>query len=489
MNDRTNNRESGRSTESLPAGSPTIPLRIVELARERRALIVGIGVVALLLVVGAIYLATRTLPPAAKPSKAVAEEGHTDEHGEEGGEGGEVELSPEALVAAKIEIEGVTERSVVAPLRATGAVEPNAEQTQQVTPLVSGRVERVHAAVGDYVSAGAVLAVISSPDVAEIVGKLREAETRLALAKRNVERVRRAENRAGVLSAKARLDEAEATLRRAKKLVELGVGAGKDLISAETMHATAKAEYDYQTNIAVNREVQEAQAEVETATTEVNHLRESIRSLGGGGGDGSNISQVTLRAPNSGRVTERLVNVGAGVQAGSAMFTIGNLSSMWVIARVPESQVGLLRTGSPASVRTAGPGAEPINGSINYIDPALDEGTRTARVRVEVPNPGERLKSGMFVEVDFHGASGEPDERELVVPASAVQRVGERNVVFLAHDDEPGHFEVRDVELGGEVDGYRHVISGLAVGDKVVTSGSFTLKTQLMKGEMGEHGH
>ena len=464
-----------------------MPLRIAAMARERRALVVGMGVVVLLLAVGTTYLATRKSPPDHTPANTVAEEGHTDEHGEEGGGGGEVELSPEALAAAKIEIEGVTERAVVAPLRATGAVEPNAEQTQQVTPLVSGRVERVHAAVGDYVRAGAVLAVISSPDVAEMAGKLREAETRLALGKRNVERVRRAENRAGVLSAKARLDEAEATLRRTKRLVELGVGAGKDLISAETMHATAKADYDYQTNIAVNREVQEAQAEVETATTEVNHLRESIRGLGGG--EGANISQVTLRAPNSGRVTERVVNVGAGVQAGSPMFTIGNLASMWVIARVPESQVSLLRTGSPVSVRTAEPGADPINGSINYIDPALDEGTRTARVRVEVPNPGERLKSGMFVEVDFHGAAGEPGDRELVVPAAAVQRVGGRNVVFVSHEDEPGHFEVRDVELGGEIDGFRHVVSGLSVGDMVVTTGSFTLKTQLMKGEMGEHGH
>jgi multidrug efflux pump subunit AcrA (membrane-fusion protein) len=95
----------------------------------------------------------------------------------------------------------------------------------------------------------------------------------------------------------------------------------------------------------------------------------------------------------------------------------------------------------------------------------------------------------MFVEVDFHGAAGEPDERELVVRAAAVQRVGERNVVFIAHEDEPGHFEVRDVELGGEVDGFRRVLSGLVLGDMVVTTGSFTLKTQLMKGEMGEHGH
>lgn len=463
-----NDQETGPSPDSL----------------RRHRVLVAAAIAVAIVAVGAIYAATRVGSLDKPPHTIGAEPGLADEHGDKGGE---VALSPEALAAARIEIEGITERAVVAPLRATGAVEPNAEQTQQVTPLVSGRVERVHAAVGDYVRAGAVLAVISSPDVAEMAGKLREAETRLALGKRNVERVRRAENRAGALSAKARLDEAEATLRRTKRLVELGVGAGKDLVAAETMYATAKAEYDYQTNIAVNREVQEAQAEVETATTEVNHLRESIRSLGGG--EGTNISQVTLRAPNSGRVTERLVNVGAGVQAGSPMFTIGNLSSMWVIARVPESQVSLLRTGSPVSVRTSEPGADPIDGRINYIDPALDEGTRTARVRVEVPNPGERLKAGMFVEVDFHGAAGEPDARELVVPAAAVQRIGERTVVFISHSDEPGHFEVRDVELGGEVDGYRHVVSGLAVGDMVVTSGSFTLKTQLMKGELGEHGH
>ena len=95
----------------------------------------------------------------------------------------------------------------------------------------------------------------------------------------------------------------------------------------------------------------------------------------------------------------------------------------------------------------------------------------------------------MFVEVDFHGAAGAAGERVLVVPAQAVQRIGDRTVVFIAHADEPAHFEVRDVGLGGEIDGYRLVISGLSAGDLVATAGSFTLKTQLMKGEMGEHGH
>lgn len=485
MNDRAETTPNEKSTHALATPEAAGVESNIRNPKWRAG-----SAAAVLLLLIAVPLVAWSCSSSSKPEAAKTVDEHGDEGGEHAeGEGREVKLSPESLLAAKLEIESVTERSAVAPLRTTGAVEPNAEQTQQVTPLVSGRVERVHAVVGDCVKAGSTLAVISSPDVAEMAGKLREAETRLTLAKRNVERVRRAENRAGVLSAKARLDEAEASLRRTRRLVDLGVGAGKDLIAAETMFVTAKAEYDYQSNIAVNREVQEAQAEVETATTEVGHLRESIRSLGGG--EGSNISQVTLRAPNSGRVTERLVNVGAGVAAGSPMFTIGNLSSMWVIARVPESQVGLLRTGSPAEVQTPEPGAAPISGRVNYIDPALDEATRTARVRVEVPNPGERLKAGMFVQIDFQGAagSGAPAERELVVPASAVQRIGERTVVFVPVEDEEGAFEVRDIEVGGEINGYRRVLSGLEVGEKVVANGSFTLKTQLMKGEMGEHGH
>jgi cobalt-zinc-cadmium efflux system membrane fusion protein len=459
--------------------------RVRELASHHRAVL---GAVAVLLVVAVVALAAMYGGGEGKGPARKGEHAEAEEHAE-GGESAEVQLSPEARTAAGIEIESVTERPVDAPLTVTGTVESNQEQTQQASSLVSGRVERVHAALGDFVRAGAPLAVISSPEVAEMTGKLREAETRLDLARRNLERVKRAENRAAVLAARAKLDEAEATLRRARKLVDVGAVAGKDVTAAEAAYTTAKAEYDYQSNIALNREVQEAQAEVETAQTEVNHLRQSLQALGGSSGSGD-VSVVTLRAPISGTVVERTVNAGAGVEAGTAMFTIGNLSTVWVIANVPEAQVGQLRAGAPAAIRTAAPGVEPRSGRINYIDPRLDESTRTARVRVEVPNPGETLRMGMFVQVGFQaGTLGSSALEELVVPSTAIQRVGERTVVFLPKDDEPGHFEVRDVEIGGEVEGYRRVLSGLSLGDKVVTKGSFTLKTRMMKGEMGGHAH
>ena len=468
----------------------TTLVRVRTMASRNRVLL---GVIAGLLVVAlvAVFAMSGGGGKEKGPGAAKKDEHHEGEEHAEGGEASEVELSPEAVTAAGIEIESVTQRLAVAPLTVTGTVESNQEQTQQASSLVSGRVERVYAALGDFVRAGAPLAVISSPEAAEMKGKLREAETRLNLARRNFERVKRAENRAAVLSAKAKLDEAEATLRRTRKLVDLGAGAGKDLIAAEAGYTTAKAEYDYQSNIALNREVQEAQAEVETAETEVNHLRQSLQALGGSAG-ASEVSVVTLKAPISGTVTERTVNAGAGVEAGTAMFTIGNMSTVWVIANVPEIQVGQLRAGAPAEIRTAAPGVEPRSGRINYIDPRLDENTRTARVRVEVPNPGETLRMGMFVQVGFQAGapgSGSPLLEELVVPSAAVQRIGERTVVFIPKDDEPNHFEVRDVELGGEVEGFRRVLSGLKLGERVVTKGSFTLKTQLMKGELGEHGH
>src|SRR6266498_1666238 len=322
----------------------------------------------------------------AKPEEKTASAEHTDEHGG----GNEVELSAEALEAAKIEYATTTERPAVALLRVTGTVEANQQHVQQVTPLVGGRVERVLVALGDRVRAGAPLAVVSSPQIAEMHGKLHESETRLQNAERNLARVQKAENRAAALSAKARLVEAEAALKRTRRLIELGAGAG--------------------------------------------------------------------------------------IEAGKPLFTVADISTLWVIANVPEAQVGSLRVGTPAEVRAS----------------ALGDEARTARVRVEVTNQRERLKVGMFVEVGFQTEAtrqGKAMENELVIPEEAVQRINERTVVFLPKEGEPGHFESRDVGLGGVTGGYQRVISGLKSGERVVSKGSFTLKTQLLKGEMGEHEH
>jgi cobalt-zinc-cadmium efflux system membrane fusion protein len=362
----------------------------------------------------------------AKPDeKAIVEE-----HSDEKGEGGAVELSPEAMESAKLEYATATERPAVALLRVTGAVEANQQRVQQVTPLVGGRVDRVLVALGDRVRAGAPLAVVSSPQIAEMHGKLHESETRLQNAERNLARVQKAENRAAALSAKARLDEAEAALKRTRRLIELGAGAGKDLISAETAYKTAKAEYDFQSNISLNKELAEARAEVDTARVDAQHIRDGLRALGAPVSTNEqdchncDISLLTVRAPISGTVIERLINAGAGIEAGKPLFTVADISTLWVIANVPEAQVGSLRVGTPAEARAAALGDGVIAGRVAYIDPVLNEETRTARVRIEVANRQERLKVGMFVEVRFEAGSAAPGgaaENELVIPEESYQ--------------------------------------------------------------------
>ncbi|MEO7660186.1 MAG: efflux RND transporter periplasmic adaptor subunit [Pyrinomonadaceae bacterium] len=413
------------------------------------------------------------------------EEGHS---GEETGK--EVKLDPESIKSAGIVIETVTQRPAISKLYVTGAVELNPEKTEMATPLVGGRIEQVFAGVGDYVNAGAILATVSSPQLAELHGKLNEAKTQLGLAQTNLTRVQKAENRVSILQAKARLDEADATLRRTKRLIELGAGAGKDMITAETNYKTAKADYDFQSNIGLNKEIQEAKAAVETARVDYEHTKNQLRTLGISEKNlerddhSKDSSLVAVRAPLSGVITERKFNAGAGIDAATPLFAISNLSTVYVIANVPEANVNRLSIGSVAEIKTTSAGT--INGRIAYIDPRLDETSRTARVRLEVPNTNGRLRAGTFTEVGFYTGTNAVTGQELVVASDAIQRDGERTIVFVPRDNEPGVFEVREVEVGGEFEGYTAIKSGLALGDKVVTKGSFTLKTQLQKGEMGD---
>lgn len=415
----------------------------------------------------------------------VETEGKTEETGRE------VKLEPETLASANMEIEAVTQRPAIAKLYVTGAVELNPEKTEMATPLVGGRIENVFYGVGDYVNRGAVLATVSSPQLAELSGKLNEAKSRLELARKNLARVQKAENRVSILQAKAKLDEAEATLRRTRRLIELEAGAGKDLIAAETNYKTAKADYEFQSNIGLNKEIQEAQAEVQTAQVDYDHTKNQLRTLGVSEQNlvrddhSKEASLVVVRAPLSGVVTERKFNAGAGIDAATPIFSISNLSTVYVIANVPEASVGKLSVGSTAEIKS--PSIGTINGVISYIDPRLDETSRTARVRVEVPNTGGKLRAGMFTEVGFYAGTSEATGQELVVKSEAIQREGDKTIVFIHKEDEPGAFEIREVEIGGDIEGYTAIKSGLQLGEKVVTKGSFTLKTQMQKAEMGEH--
>jgi len=495
-------------------------------------------IIGLIALIGIVWMATRKSTTSAntETSEKKEEPGHSENE-----EGREVKLDSESLTSAGIETEGVTQRPAISKLYVTGAVELSPEKTEMATPLVGGRIENVYYGVGDNVRQGAVLAIISSPQLAQMHGKMHEAKTRYELANRNLERALRAENRVGVLQAKSRLDEAEANLKRSKiqseslisqarirlndsesnlnrirKLVELGAGAGKDLIaaqnaykieqenlktamankeviSAEAAYKNAQAEYAFQTNINLNKEIQEAKAEVETSRVDLHHIQDEMRSLGvvvnlnEPDDHDKDTSLVALRAPLSGVITERKFNSGAGVEAAMPIFSISNLSTVFVIANVPEASLSKLSVGSIAEIKSTVVGN--INGRISYIDPRLDETTRTGRVRLEVPNGNGKLRAGMFTEVGFYAGTTESSGVELAVKSDAIQREGDKTIVFVPKEDEPGAFEVREIEIGGEFEGYTAVKKGLELGETVVTKGSFTLKTQMEKGELGDDDH
>lgn len=391
------------------------------------------AVVALLAIIAIVVVRSRDAKPAEKTETAAEGEEHHEGEAE-----GLVELTPEAMTAAGIQYAQVMQRVAAAPLKATGTIEANQQRMQQVTPLVSGRVDRVFAVAGDRVGAGTVLAILSSPEIAELHGKEIEAQARVSLA--------------------------QSSLRRLRRLSELGAAAGKDLAAAE--------------------------AEAETAQAEVGHIRASLAALGSDERvKGHSISSVAMRAPIGGTITERHVNAGAGVQAGAPLFSIADLSTVWVIANVPEAQINFMRIGTAAVVRSPALGQSIAQGRVTYIDPMLNEETRTARVRLDVMNPNQQLRIGTFVEVNFEAGGAQAEAAtELVVPDEAIQTVENKTIVFVPAD-KPAHFEVREIQVGGQADGVRKVIAGLTAGERVVTKGSFVLKTQMLKGEMGEHGH
>ncbi|MEZ5421730.1 MAG: efflux RND transporter periplasmic adaptor subunit [Pyrinomonadaceae bacterium] len=479
--------ELDRLESNLDQGEPTDAEPVSRKTNPVLPWIITVAVVGLIAIIGIAWIINKN---SASGDKATAEE-HKEEPGHsEDEKGKEVKLDPEMLTSAGIVTESVTQRPAIARLMVTGAVELNPETTEMATALVGGRIEKVYYGVGDNVQKGAVLAVISSPQLAQMHGKMHEAKTKYELAQRNLSRVQKAENRVAVLQAKARLDEADATLKRTKRLIDLGAGAGKDFMTAETAYRTAKADFDFQSNIALNKELQEAQAEVETARVDLKHIEDELRSLGvpvesnKPDDHRSDTSLVSLRSPLSGVVTERKFNAGAGIEAAVPIFSISNLGTVYVIANVPEANMARLRVGSVAEITS--PAISTVSGRVSYIDPQLDETTRTGRVRLEVPNVQGKLQAGMFAEVGFYTGTNEATGEELVVPSAAVQRTGDKTIVFVPRDDEPGAFEVREIEAGADINGYTKIIEGLKLGEKVVTKGSFTLKTQLEKGAMGD---
>ena len=341
-----------------------------------------------------------------------------------------VPLSAEAVERAGIVVSAVSTGMSGTAIRLPGVVEPNAYRQVVVTPLVAGRVTKIGPALGDRVRRGQTLAEIYSPTLAE-------AHTRY-------------------ISAKAMLDAHDRELQRTQKLVEIGAASRQELEKIHAEHAAQTAA------------VQSARSQLELLGVPAAALEASS--------PGQTVSATTIvSAPIDGVVTVREANVGVNVDTATKLFTVVDLSTVWVVADLYEKDFSRVRVGSDATLTTSARPGVTLRGRVSYIDPQVSAGTRTAKVRIEVPNPGGDLRFGMYADVVVSGAPGPSTAR---VPRNAVQNVGDRTVVYLANPKEPGKFVEREVRLGQTSGEQVEIVSGVQPGDVVVTEGSFFIRAE-----------
>jgi len=189
---------------------------------------------------------------------------------------------------------------------------------------------------------------------------------------------------------------------------------------------------------------------------------------------GTNPRTLDWPSPASGDVIEKRIINGQRVQAGQELYRIADHSHVWVIAEVAESDLGMIKPGTRAAVSFRAYPMAPVEGEVTFVYPELRMETRTARVRIEVPNPDGRLKVDMYADVTFQ--TGTDQAPVVAVPSSAVIDSGSRQVVLVAKGD--GRFEPRQVKLGRYGDGYVEVREGLETGEDVVTSATFLIDAE-----------
>jgi membrane fusion protein, copper/silver efflux system len=183
--------------------------------------------------------------------------------------------------------------------------------------------------------------------------------------------------------------------------------------------------------------------------------------------------RITLVAPIGGVVTELAAREGMTVSAGTTLFRINGLASVWANAEVPESQSALVRLGARVQARTPAAPGETFEGKVQAILPDVNPATRTLKARLELANPTGRLVPGMFVSMQFTDMRA---DKTLLIPTEAVIQTGKRAVVMLAEDN--GRFRPVDVEIGLETGGQTEIKRGLQAGQRVVVSSQFLIDSE-----------
>jgi cobalt-zinc-cadmium efflux system membrane fusion protein len=309
----------------------------------------------------------------------------------------------------------VSERDVRAELQSPAVVVPDVSRTVPVMSLASGRVIDVRARLGDAVKQGQVLLTIQSADVASARADLKKYE--------------------------ADADLAHHALERARILNEHEALAAKDLEAA--VNSDAKTQADLRA------------------------ARERVELLGGSRSEAGS-SVAVVRSPISGVIIEQNITSSAGVKSldnSPNLFTVADLSRVWLLCDVNENNLGGVRLNDEASALLNAFPTQPRHATVTNISRVLDPATRTAKVRLELPNPDGALRPGMFATVTFTPRRA---RRTVVIPSSAVLRLHDKDWVFVSLGGQ--RFRRVEIRVGRDQSGMQEVVSGLRVGDRVVTN-------------------
>ncbi|MCS7025964.1 MAG: efflux RND transporter periplasmic adaptor subunit [Bryobacteraceae bacterium] len=370
-----------------------------------------------------------------------------------GREAGVIRLSRQQQSQTSLAVEIVQPRSVPLSIEASGRITINENRMWSLGAVVEGRIVRVYAGPGDTVQAGQRIASMHSHDIHEVradywraKSELIRAQAQEAFARKQRDRLQRLyQLKAASLE---QLEHAEADLRNAQAAV---ANAETDLERhrihiVEFLQLPVEGHDDHKTGDALHEE-----------------------------------DLVPVKSPATGTVIRRNVTPGSVAKPGEELFAIADLSTVWMIAALQEEHLGSVRVGMPVEVLTQAFRDRTFRGKITKIGEQLDPATRTVQLRVELANPLGMLKPEMYAMARIEaGGSAEI----LTVPQTAVQQVNGQPVVFLQLD--PERFEVRAIQTGSVFGDRVEVRQGLRSGDRVVTQGSYLLKSQLLKASLAE---
>jgi len=368
-----------------------------------------------------------------KKEKKESNEGH-DEHEE----AGNVKMTAEVQKQNGVVVAPAKKQRLGGVISATGKVEANADRIAHVSPRISGKIVSVKASLGDSVASGQTLVTLDSVELGEALNRYHQSKTRLSLAQSNMDRI--------------------------KALVEKKIAARKDIFQAET---------DFKT----------AQTELHTDEERLSLYGVSVSDLKG---EKHKRPLLPVKSPISGIITEKHAIVGELSDPSKSLYTVADLSSVWVLVDINEKDLAKVRKGQSAIVIV---GAYPdlkLKGRITYIADLVDESTRTVKARIEVANPGRKLKPEMFATIELALAADAPPV--VAVPEDALQDLDGKKVIFIAENE--AEFAARQVQPGRAAGGMIEIVSGLKEGEHYAVKGAFILKSEVKKGEVvDEHGH